>query len=142
MKNSGIPLKMLPPRVQAMVLAQQAKENAPPESVQTEKKLRQNSKKLNKTEQRYLEYLQQKMPTTKIRCQEITLLIGNGVRYTPDFAFNAGVNGWQMHETKGFMRDDAAVKIKVAASQYPEFHFRLVWWDKVTYDWKFQDILS
>lgn len=63
----------------------------------------------------------------------ITLKLGNGVRYTPDFTAwseedpSPARMGWlQCYEVKGFMRDDAAVKIKVAAALFPFFRFYLV----------------
>ena len=39
--------------------------------------------------------------------------------YTPDFMLQTGSGEMQIIECKGFMRDDAAVKIKVVASMYP-----------------------
>lgn len=79
--------------------------------------------KLNKTETAFLEWLCARYDPKDIRAQAVTLVLGNGTRYTPDF-FNLRASlAW---ETKGFMRDDAAVKIKVAASLYPEIKFHLV----------------
>ena len=61
----------------------------------------------------------------------ITLRLAGRTRYTPDFVSIALLLGlppitltcW---EVKGFMRDDAAVKIKVAAQMFPLFSFVLV----------------
>jgi hypothetical protein len=44
---------------------------------------------------------------------------------TVDFAVMTASGVLEMHEVKGFMTEDANVKLKVAASQYP-FVFRLV----------------
>lgn len=90
----------------------------------TERRLRQNSSGLNKTEAQYLAILE--MLHDQVFSQSITLKLGNGVRYTPDFCV------WSegrmiAYEVKGFMRDDAAVKIKVAASRFPDIKFFLVW---------------
>ncbi len=41
-----------------------------------------------------------------------------------------------MHEVKGFMRDDAAVKLKVAAKMHPWWTFRLVKKSKKGWDIK------
>jgi hypothetical protein len=46
-------------------------------------------------------------------------------RYTPDFFVVNADGEIEFHETKGFMRDDARVKLKCAAEQYP-FRFVLV----------------
>lgn len=83
--------------------------------------------KLNKTESAFFENLKATMGAAKHYAQSITFLIGNGVRFTPDFVsifeFPKMIIAW---ETKGFMRDDAAVKIKVAAATYPSIVFKLV----------------
>lgn len=101
-------------------------------------RLRQRSgPKLNKTEQAFLEYLNARYDPKDIRAQAVTLVIGNGVRYTVDFTnLRAGL-AW---ETKGHMRDDAAVKLKVAAAQYPEIKFHLVTRAKGA-GWAIQEIL-
>ncbi len=48
--------------------------------------------------------------------------------FTPDFGvwFPYGPDPFTLIETKGFMRDDAAVKLKVAADLYPEWRWLLV----------------
>jgi hypothetical protein len=61
----------------------------------------------------------------------MTLKLANGVRYTPDFivALSPVVQEIAQvlaFETKGFLRDDAGVKIKVAAQQWPWIAFHLV----------------
>lgn len=89
---------------------------------------------LNKTEAAFYEHLKAQWPGAKVLPQSFTLKIGNGVRYTPDFAvITDATNGhptpvceFRFYEVKGFMRDDAAVKLKVAASLFPLFGFHLV----------------
>jgi hypothetical protein len=98
-------------------------------------RIRQNSAGLNKTEAAFQQYLESLHASSSILSQKITLLIANGCRYTPDFVmkFDAlvkdgeceAVSLWA-YEVKGFMRDDAAVKLKVAASLYPWIKFHLV----------------
>lgn len=104
------------------------------------KRVRQSGKKLNKTEAAWLVELRRRFPDDWIQDQAITLRLANGVRYTPDAVrvtcFNSGV--W-FYEVKGFMRDDAAVKLKVAKSLYPWATWRLVWKDHG--QWKEQTIL-
>lgn len=46
--------------------------------------------------------------------------------YCPDFWVLAKDGVTEFHETKGWMRDDANVKLKSAALQYPHFRFFLV----------------
>lgn len=101
------------------------------------KRLRQRTgPKFNKTEAAFLEWLQERHDTGTIRAQAVTLVLANGVRYTPDFTNLRLGLAW---ETKGFMRDDAAVKIKVAAAAYPEIRFHLVTRNGGT--WDVQEIL-
>lgn len=79
--------------------------------------------KLNKLETAWQDELRRTYPDATIRAQSVTLVLANGVRYTPDFFDLTNRRAW---ETKGFMRDDAAVKIKMAATLYPEITFTLV----------------
>ena len=53
----------------------------------------------------------------------ITLRLGYRTSYTPDFIVQETSGEIVLYECKGFMRDDAAVKLKVAASLFP---FRIV----------------
>lgn len=127
----------LPPRYQAQVAAQAATtakrptEAATPEARATiaaegEIMLRQSSDGLNKTEALFLAHLRASYPGAFVEAHPITLKLANGCRYTPDFV--AFVGGQLVaYEVKGFMRDDAAVKVKVAASKFPFIRFVLVW---------------
>ena len=123
----------LPARYQAQALAQ-LHGTPRPRTVKIEpvedapkKRLRQSASGLNKTEAAYLEVLKEDHPGAAVLSQSITLRLANGVRYTPDFVVAGGdVAGVCAHEVKGFMRDDAAVKLKVAASLYPWIRFFLV----------------
>ncbi len=93
------------------------------------KRIRQNSTPLNKTEQAFLDYLNREGFGWRvlILVQSMTLKLGNGVRYTPDFVTVANFSlNLTAYEVKGYMRDDAAVKLKVAAAQYPWIAFKLV----------------
>jgi hypothetical protein len=110
-------------------------EVVPPAPAPPKSRIRQQTGPLlNKTEAAFYEYLKGQRPGASVLPQSITLKIGNGVRYTPDFAVvSDATNGhrspvceFHFYEVKGFMRDDAAVKLKVAASLYPLFGFHLV----------------
>ena len=58
--------------------------------------------------------------------EAIKLRLADKTFYTPDFAVLALDGKIEIHETKGgFIRDDAAVKLKVAAEHFP-FRFYLV----------------
>lgn len=89
---------------------------------------------MNKLEAEFYAYLKAERGGTAVLAQSVTLKLGNGVRYTPDFMVMADatnehstpVTELTAFETKGFMRDDAAVKLKVAASLYPQIRFHLV----------------
>lgn len=94
-------------------------------------RIRQDRGGLNSTESAFKAHLESEHSgiTRKIiGSQNITLRLANGVRYTPDFNVTdrSGDALPEFYEVKGFMRDDAAVKLKVAASLYPQFVFFLV----------------
>ncbi len=108
------------------------------------KRIRQNAEGLNKTEQAFLDYLRTELPQAGHLVQAITLRLANGVRYTPDFFsyFTEDFNKVTVvaYEVKGYMRDDASVKIKVAASLYPWITFKLV--TKHGKEWQIDSVLS
>jgi hypothetical protein len=93
---------------------------------------------MNKTEARYAELLEIRKRVGEIAWyafEGITLKLGDDCRYTPDFAVMLACGEMEMHETKGFFRDDAKVKIKVAAQMFP-FRFYLARWEKSGFDVK------
>lgn len=49
----------------------------------------------------------------------VKLRLANNTTYTPDFVVMLADGQIQCHEVKGFWRDDAKAKIKVAADIYP-----------------------
>lgn len=80
----------------------------------------------NKTEAAYMALLEARKRAGEIlwyRFEGITLKLAQDTRYTPDFFVLAADGSLECHETKGFWRDDARVKIKVAAAMFP---FRFV----------------
>lgn len=80
---------------------------------------------MNKTEAAYaatLEALKHAGLVQWYRFEGIKLRLAENTFYTPDFAVMRGDGVLEMHEVKGFWRDDARAKIKIAADQYP-FHF-------------------
>lgn len=81
--------------------------------------------KLNKWEAQWLAVLRSRY-FAWIGIQSVTLKLADDCRYTPDF-WTLGVGGkliaW---EVKGFMREDAKIKIKVAARIFSWVQFVLV----------------
>lgn len=127
----AVPLSSIPLKFHAQIAAQWHPASKPtPSEVPTlskpKRRIRQNSSGMNKTEQAFFEYLQHNIGRTfSVMAQCVTLRLANGVRYCPDFIVK-GDNFAHAYEVKGFMRDDAAVKLKVAASLYPWIKFHLV----------------
>lgn len=89
---------------------------------------------MNKLETRWaqeLEFRRRAGDVAWYRFEAMTLKLADGCRYTPDFLVcladgKDGADGTlELHETKGFMRDDAQVKLRVCAEMYP-FRLRLV----------------
>ena len=125
MSSNRLRLDQIPARYHAQVVTQLAtRKDTPTPAPAAKKRIRQNSAGLNKTEQAFYEYLSARHE--KPHSQAITFKIANGCRYTPDFAVFGGDGEIVCYEVKGFMRDDAAVKLKVAASLYPHVAFHIV----------------
>ena len=94
----------------------------------------------NKTEQAYGALLALRQCAGEIlwwRYEGITLKLADDTRYTPDFTLMLANGEMEMHETKGFMRDDAWVKLKVAAQQFP---FRFVLVKKAKGGWEYKEV--
>jgi len=84
--------------------------------------------RMNKTERRYADELYKLQLAGDIlgyQYEPIKLRLAKGTFYTPDFLVIYPEH-FEFHEVKGFARDDAMVKIKVAARLYPWFKFVLV----------------
>lgn len=85
--------------------------------------------KMNKLESRYAQHLGLLRLEGKVSAflyEAVSLRLADRTTYNPDFLVILPDGSVEIHETKGFMRDDAAVKIKVAARMFPWFTFRLV----------------
>lgn len=76
--------------------------------------------KLNKTEAAYGQLLDADPEVKEWWAQSVTLLLAPDLRYTPDFFVVRSTGALEFHEVKGFERDDARDKFKMAA----EIH----WW--------------
>ncbi len=81
---------------------------------------------MNKTEAAYERDLRDAVMLGDVlwyRFEGVKLRLADNTFYSPDFAVMVAYGQLEMHEVKGFWTDDARVKIKVAADQYP---FRFV----------------
>ena len=96
--------------------------------------------KMNKLEASYARYLEAKKHLGEIvawKFEPFGLRLAEKTFYHPDFmvTFETHI---EIHETKGFMRDDANVKLKIAADKFPEFRFVLV--KKIKGQWDYTKI--
>ncbi|MFA5633486.1 MAG: DUF1064 domain-containing protein [Porticoccaceae bacterium] len=77
---------------------------------------------MNRTEASYAQLLEARKIAGEIawyRYEGLKLRLADNTFYTPDFAVMLADGALECHEVKGFWTDDARVKIKVAADQYP-----------------------
>lgn len=85
---------------------------------------------MNRLEQRYAELLDEMMATGGIvrwDYEPEKLRLADGAYYTPDFRVLLNDLTIEFHECKGFRREAAIVRLKVAADVHP-YVFRLVTW--------------
>ena len=80
---------------------------------------RMKAGQMNKTEMEYAELLKRTGIIAWYRFEGMKFRLADNTFYTPDFAVMRSDGRLEMHEVKGFWRDDARIKIKVAAEQYP-----------------------
>ena len=81
--------------------------------------------RMNKTEQAYsnqLNLLKLQGDILDFRFEGLKLRLADKTFYTPDFLV-IKPDHFELHEVKGYWEDDARVKIKVAAHQFPWFLF-------------------
>ncbi len=77
---------------------------------------------LNKTEQAYQDYLDELKSAGLIawyKFEGMTLRIADGANFTPDFLVMLPDGQLEIREVKGFWREAALVRMKVAASLFP-----------------------
>ena len=77
---------------------------------------------MNKTEAAYAAHLEQLKTQGDVlwyKFESVKVRLADNTFYTPDFAVMTSDGLMQMHEVKGHWQDDARVKIKVAADQFP-----------------------
>lgn len=77
---------------------------------------------MNKTEAAYAQHLELLKHAGEVawyRFEGIKLRLADNTFLTPDFAVMLADGHLQAHEVKGFWRDDAKAKTKIAAEMYP-----------------------
>lgn len=104
---------------------------------------RMKSGQMNKTEEKYHQYLAMRKAAGEVvwfAFEGMKLRLADRTFYTADFVVMLVTGQLELHEVKGFWEDDARVKIKVAAEQYP-FRFVAVQANKNVEgpDWIFED---
>jgi len=109
-------------------------------------RIRQFSKQLNKLEQEWFNILNVQNPSyPRPRAQAVRFRLCNGVHYTPDvfipnWPWDLQIAMPTAFEVKGPKAwDDAIVKIKMAAHEWPDIRWILAW--KENGQWKTQVIL-
>lgn len=85
-----------------------------------------NPRGMNRLEQAWALVLQAEQQQGRIQWwayEPLKLKLARATFYTPDFVVVTAEGELEMHEVKGFWRDDARVKIKVAADLNPWVRF-------------------
>lgn len=88
--------------------------------------LRPKRGQMNKTEAAYAQHLHALQLAGKVKgwkFESVTLRLADDTTYRPDFLVELFIGPLELHEVKGFWRDDARVKFKVAAELFPMFRF-------------------
>ena len=78
--------------------------------------------RMNKTEAAYAQVLEARRRRGDVReyhYEAQTMKLADDTRYTPDFLVVLASGHVELHEVKGYWRDDAKVKAKVCARMYP-----------------------
>jgi hypothetical protein len=73
------------------------------------------------------------------RYAPLRLVLADRTTYEPDFFVIASDYSVELHEVKGFWRDDARVKIKVAARNFPWFKFIAVQHKNKRSGWTYEE---
>jgi hypothetical protein len=85
---------------------------------------------MNRTEAVYAKVLEAQRQNGELKAwkfEPMRLILAPKTTYCPDFMVVDLNDEIELHEVKGFWRDDARVKIKVAATAFPWFRFLVVY---------------
>ena len=96
---------------------------------------------MNGLESRYAESLRASPDVLLWQYESVKLRLADSTFYTPDFLVVTNEGFVELHEVKGFWRDDARVKIKVAAATFP-FTFRAATWNRRARQWDIETFRS
>ena len=83
----------------------------------------------SKWEEEYASILELRRTAGEIKAvayEAIKLRLANGCYYVPDFLVITNTGEVELHEVKGFFRDKAKVKVKVAVDRFPWWTFFIV----------------
>ena len=100
--------------------------------------------KLNKLEREALEWLKRVYTVYQLEPHAIRLQLANGCNYTPDIIGrpvglpDEKLRAWEVKGKHAW--DDSIVKLKVAASTWPQIQFTLIWKDGEG-TWQQQEVL-
>lgn len=97
---------------------------------------------MNRTERAFYDHVRPSSLVRQIEREPVTFRLAGRTKFTPDFGvWPEPASDWRftLVEVKGFMRDDAAVKIKVAADLFPQFRWLLVYREKGG-DWRVHEV--
>lgn len=81
---------------------------------------------------KFLDQIQRQGEIVRWGYEEVTFKLAPATSYTPDFLIILPNRHWVLVETKGFLRDDAAIKFKIAAEKYPEHSWLMLKEEKRT----------
>jgi len=133
-------LEDLPPAMRRQVEEQLALSDhrVPPLIECPQAKIQADAKnRMNGTEHLYSQLLDCSSEVAIWKFETIKLRLADRTWYTPDFFVIKTDASCEFHEVKGFWRDDARVKIKVAAELFPMFRFIAI--QKVDGEWKTEE---
>lgn len=97
---------------------------------------------MNKLEAKYADFLETRKQAGEIiswRFEEIKFRLADKTWLLPDFQIMLSDGSIEYHETKGFMQEDANVKLKAVADKYREYRWILVRWDSKKKEWLFEE---
>lgn len=96
--------------------------SAPPFNAPATERKRSPVRRMNKLEAAYERHLYGLLSAGEVlwyRFEPMRLRLANGAYFKPDFAVKFRDGSLEFHETKGFWREAARVRIKVAAELFP-----------------------
>lgn len=102
-----------------------------PEKVEGKSQTRRQIGDMNGLETKYAHWLEGERTAGRIHAwmfEPMALRLGERCSYNPDFLVIFPDGRTEIHETKGHWQDDALVKIKVAANQFPWWQFKAIQW--------------